>query len=470
MTEQTISAVAGEAPVREAGQEHAAPSALPAETEGAGARAPVGLLGAWLTLLLLVPDRYTLPEGANIAVRPHHAVLAVLLLVVARRFVRGEGVRVGRAAVVLALPAAAGASLLSNLPGLGTAETAAGVRAFGEVCSLALVVLLTATIGPNARQRRALVTLVVGLLVVGSFLGFREAATGRRALDGLDRTVPVLGVETFSATGARATANPFATQPAGFQWRSGRIRVAGPSRHAIEFSVVMAFAVALAAGLAVGSRGARRGLAVAAAASAAAALPLALARSGVVGLAAAAAAAVLVARDRVRTGLLAVAAAGLLVVVVVVAQPAATEALVSVFTQSRDDPSVAARTADYAEIDRAVGTRPWLGLGIGQWESYRTPFGAQLLFDNQYLLSAEETGLLGALALVAVFVAAVSTGLRWCRRAGPERPLAVGVLATLVAFVVVSATFDALYFSQAASLFMFAFGLSCAAVAEEPLA
>jgi hypothetical protein len=434
-------------------------------------RAPLGLLGLWLATLLLVPDRFTLPKGANVAVRPHHAVLAVLFVVVVRRAAGRRPVRFGPASVVLVLPVVAGASLLYNLGDLDAARTAAGVRAFGEVVTLASIVLLTAAVAPDRRQRRQLLGGVVVLLLVGAGFGYWEASSGQRALDGLPDIVPILGVETFSATGAKATADPFAPARSSFQRRAGRNRVAGITRHAIEFSVVMAFGVALAAALAAGASSfGGRALGAAAALTMAAALPLALARTGVVGLAAAAGVVVMVARRRMRTALLLATLAVLLGVVVHVLQPGATDALAGVVAGSRSDSSVEARTADYGEIDRAVGSSPVLGLGVGQWESYRTPFGRQLLFDNQYLLTAEETGLAGLLALVVVFVTAIAVARRWCRRAVGERPLAVGVLAAIVAFVVVSATFDSLYFSQAASLFMFLFGLSCVGVTEDEVA
>jgi hypothetical protein len=447
-----------------------APVAAEVETQQPGlpSRLPLGLLGLWLTTLVLVPDRFTLPKGANVAVRPHHAVLGVLLVVLVREAARGRTVHFGPASVVLVLPLAAGVSLLHNLGDLDAARTAAGLRAFGEVATLAAIVLLTAAVAPDRRQRRQLIGGVVALLLVGSGFGYWEASTGQRALDGLPDLVPLLGVETFSATGAKATADPFAPPRSSFQRRAGRNRVAGTTRHAIEFSVVMAFGVALAAALAASTSSlGGRALGGAAALTMAAALPLALARSGVLALVVAAAVVVLVARRRIRTALVLAAVALLLGAVVNVLQPAATDALVGVVAESRSDSSVEARTADYGEIDRAVGTSPWLGLGVGQWESYRTPFGRQLLFDNQYLLTAEETGLIGLLALVVVFAAAVTVAGRWCRRAVSERPLAVGVLAALVAFVVVSATFDSLYFSQVASLFMLLFGLACVAVTED---
>jgi O-antigen ligase len=151
---------------------------------------------------------------------------------------------------------------------------------------------------------------------------------------------------------------------------------------------------------------------------------------------------------------------------VVNVQPRAAEALRLVFVRSSDDSSVEARTADYREVDRAVGGDVWAGHGIGQWETYRTPFGRQLLFDNQYLLTAEETGVLGLVAFAALLATAFRTALRWVRTASGERTIAVAVLACLGSFAVMSATFDALYFSQAASLFMFLFGIASAAAGD----
>lgn len=428
-------------------------------------RLPVRLLGVWLALLLLVPDRFTLPQGANVAVRPHHAVLGLLLVVVARRFSQGEAMRFGPAVVALLLPAVSAVSVVQNLGRLAPDETAAGMRALGEIAMLALVVLLTVAVAPDRRHRRQLVVVVVVALTIAAGLGIWEAATGQRALDGLDDVVPILGVETFSATGARA-AEPFVDADLPFQDRLGMNRITGASRHAIEFSVVMCTGMVLALALSARTWHAGRRLLLRAAAGAMAiALPLALARSGAVAVAVVGVVVVAVAgRGRRLRAALATGGAGLvLLAAAMVFQPQATNGLVEVFLSSREDSSVAARTSDYGEIDRAVGTAPWLGRGIGQWESYRTPFDRQLLFDNQYLLSAEETGVIGVLAFGAVLAVAIAVAGRWVRCGGPERALAVGTLGLVVAFAVVSATFDALYFSQAASLFMFLFGLACTA-------
>jgi O-antigen ligase len=79
------------------------------------------------------------------------------------------------------------------------------------------------------------------------------------------------------------------------------------------------------------------------------------------------------------------------------------------------DSSISTRTSDYAFVDPFIRDSPWLGFGPGAFlPRFR-------LLDNQYLLSLVEMGLIGLLAVIAVFGAIV-----WLGRGGRRRFAADG--------------------------------------------
>jgi polysaccharide biosynthesis protein PslJ len=111
--------------------------------------------------------------------------------------------------------------------------------------------------------------------------------------------------------------------------------------------------------------------------------------------------------------------------------------------------STASRTSAYGSATAYVAQHPWLGRGFGT-------FLPQTYFftDNQYLLTLIETGIIGLLALVALFVTGWFVGRSAYHAAvHPEaRDLAQSLVASVAAAGVAFATFDALSFSIAAGL------------------
>ena len=121
----------------------------------------------------------------------------------------------------------------------------------------------------------------------------------------------------------------------------------------------------------------------------------------------------------------------------------------NLFVSIGSDSSSASRTKAYSAAGFYISQHPWFGRGLGT-------FLPQTYFyiDNQYLTSLIETGIIGLLALLALFATGWLTA-RAARRmtADPEARHLAQCLAACVAVAAVSfATYDALSFSLASGL------------------
>ena len=143
--------------------------------------------------------------------------------------------------------------------------------------------------------------------------------------------------------------------------------------------------------------------------------------------------------------------------------------LASFFTGASSDPSVAYRTHDYPVAEAAWRSAPWFGHGPGSW----LPSDPLNIFDNEYLTSAVELGIVGVLVLL-VFVACPAIIAIAARRLSADQDLRLlcGALAA-AAFVapVCSLTFDSLSFPMFVNVYTLVIGLigACSrlAVAEQ---
>jgi len=148
-------------------------------------------------------------------------------------------------------------------------------------------------------------------------------------------------------------------------------------------------------------------------------------------------------RRYVYAGLVA-AVLGIFVVV-----PRLISTFLSLFAGSGATASTASRTNAYGSAAAYIAHNPWLGRGFGT-------FLPQTYFftDNQYLSTLIETGIIGLLALMALFVTGWFVGRSAYHAAvHPEaRDLAQSLVASVAAAGVAFATFDALSFSIAAGL------------------
>jgi O-antigen ligase len=115
----------------------------------------------------------------------------------------------------------------------------------------------------------------------------------------------------------------------------------------------------------------------------------------------------------------------------------------SLFTNASTDPSISGRTTDYTSSFFYISQRPWFGRGAGTYlpERYR-------ILDNQMLLTTIESGVVGLVALVLLFMGGTALAHRVAKFSpDPEtRHLAYALLPIFVVGFVTSFTFDSLSF------------------------
>lgn len=122
---------------------------------------------------------------------------------------------------------------------------------------------------------------------------------------------------------------------------------------------------------------------------------------------------------------------------------------------SNSDSSTQARTVKYSAIVPYLKEHPLFGRGFGT-------FTPDLYFftDNQYMLALAEMGLLGLVALLALFVTGIHHGgaVRRLARTESDRELGQAFFASSLVALVSSATFDSLSFPMFAGMFFLVLG------------
>jgi O-antigen ligase len=221
--------------------------------------------------------------------------------------------------------------------------------------------------------------------------------------------------------------------------RSTLRRVSGTTSHPIEFGVVCAMLLPLAVHLATKARERtqpylRWWLFVGLIATG---LMFSISRSAILG--AAGAGAVLfvgwTGRRRIRA---LVAAVGFLSLIKVIA-PGLLGAFYGLFANIGSDSSIKYRTHDYAIASTEIAKHLWLGRGLGTWYAPK-----HQVFDNQYLLSLVETGVIGLVAFIGIFLAGGYAALRarFMSLDRGERDLGLTLAAMLMVPIIACATFD----------------------------
>lgn len=121
------------------------------------------------------------------------------------------------------------------------------------------------------------------------------------------------------------------------------------------------------------------------------------------------------------------------------------------FANLSADDSIRWRTHDYDTAATEISKNLWLGRGLGTWYAPK-----HQIFDNQYLLTLVETGVLGLVAFLVAFGCGFYAGVRVRLRARDkdDRDLGLTLAACLVVPLIGSATFDLMSFHAA-------IGLSC---------
>ncbi|GAA4811454.1 hypothetical protein GCM10023220_48080 [Streptomyces ziwulingensis] len=122
---------------------------------------------------------------------------------------------------------------------------------------------------------------------------------------------------------------------------------------------------------------------------------------------------------------------------------------------SNSDSSTQARTVKYSAIVPYLKEHPLFGRGFGT-------FTPDLYFftDNQYMLTLAELGLLGIVALLALFITGIHHGgaVRRLARTESDRELGQAFFASSLVALVISATFDSLSFPMFAGIFFLLLG------------
>ncbi|MEU1879484.1 O-antigen ligase family protein [Streptosporangium sp. NPDC020072] len=132
-----------------------------------------------------------------------------------------------------------------------------------------------------------------------------------------------------------------------------------------------------------------------------------------------------------------------------IAVPGLINTFYNLFANAGSDDSIQYRTHDYDVAAYELAKHLWLGRGMGTWYAPK-----HQVFDNQYLLSAVETGLLGIGAVVAMFVCGIYSALR-ARHLSTDpavRDLALTLASCLVVPLIGAATFDLMSFATVTGL------------------
>jgi O-antigen ligase len=135
--------------------------------------------------------------------------------------------------------------------------------------------------------------------------------------------------------------------------------------------------------------------------------------------------------------------------------------LASFFGGAQNDDSVRARVMDYPVAEQLVREAPWFGHGGGTY----IPENVLNIFDNQYLKTAVELGLVGVVAMFAFFVVPLIAALVARRRSSdPELRLLCAALAgASLSATVCSLTFDSLSFPMFSNVHALVIGMIGAA-------
>jgi O-antigen ligase len=396
----------------------------------------------------------TRADGATVA-----AIFAIVLLIVPARLVLKYLPLSLTPANVVSLVAALLWLCAQLTLALGAAKGRNPVRtALFAYFTAMLATYGFATAGPMESDELNLAdhSFVLVVAIVGLALTVCDGVRGYRRLDFLLRTL-VVGGAVIAVVGAlqflfsidltRLMELPilrYTTEGDAFVLeRADLRRVAATTGHPIEFGVTCAMLLPLAAhyALAAGLRGERQLRWWVCTLLIGCGLMFSVSRSGMLSLAVVALVLFLGWPNRWRLRALLVAAGFL--VAIRIAVPGLLGTFVGLFTNLSNDESIQFRTHDYAVAAQQISRHFWLGRGLGTWYAPKYQ-----IFDNQYILSMVETGIVGTVAFAGVFVVASYAALRsrFLSADPVVRNLGLTIAACLLVPLVGSFTFDLLSF------------------------
>ncbi|MFJ5302924.1 O-antigen ligase family protein [Streptomyces sp. NPDC088350] len=402
------------------------------------------ILTGYLVLAFFVPSNLTLPALGGVGTPANVFALLGLLWYLATwlggRVLPAKGTRLPRVAMCV-LAAAVLLSYLANALRESSHEEVLGADRglIGLGVWVALVVLSSAGI----QERSRLETLMRRLVVLGTvvaLIGYYDFFAATNIAD----SIHIPGLHSNSA-GLSAMDRGSFTRP--------RSTTAHPLEFGGMLAILVPFAVHQAFDPVRRHAGALRRWAPVA--IMAGALPLTVSRTSIIG----AFIAILVMVPRWKPqrrwaaiGIVLGSVAGFKVII-----PGLIGTITNLFATflSNSDSSTQARTVKYSAIVPYLSERPWFGRGFGT-------FTPDLYFftDNQYMLTLAETGALGLVALLFLFVTGIHQGgaIRRLARSESDRELGQAFLASALVALVISATFDALSFPMYAGMFFLTLG------------
>jgi O-antigen ligase len=403
-------------------------------TKTLGGSDAVTLLSCYVFLLMIVPS--SLVVGSFGAAGAPSALFAGALLcwyLVLRQnsaFQLDRGKQPMRLAAILFGCSIVATYVSANRSAMSLLQQNAADRGLIVVAGWVAVLLLAADGIRTADRLRTLLRRIVAGATAISVMGMVEFVTG----SDLNKYVVIPGLTVHA-------------QFTDLMNRDGLSRVTATTAQPLEYSAVLAMSLPLAIHQARNAPRAlrlRRWLQVA---LIAVAMPMSVSRSAIFGLAVIAI--VLLPtwpkRDR-RRAYLALLASPLLVWLFA---PGLLGDFGGLFSQIGTDSSSTSRTGAYSASVPFIAHHPWFGQG------FQTFFPQTYFFvDNQYLTSLIETGVVGALALLTLFVTGWLTA-RSARLAAVDaqtRDLAQCLAASVAAAAVSFGTFDGLEFSIAPGL------------------
>jgi len=229
--------------------------------------------------------------------------------------------------------------------------------------------------------------------------------------------------------------------------RDGLSRAVGTTANPLEFGVFCAMMLPLAIHLAFRATRTGRGGALwsTCVVLIGAGLMFSVSRSAILAVTAAGIALLIGWPTRRRVWMVGAGLAFLLVIKIV--SPGLLSTFFELFRNARNDESVQWRTHDYATAHELVSQHLLLGRGLGTWYAPKHE-----VFDNQYLLTLVDVGVIGLVAYLGVFAAALYATIRSRlllsripgERRGElvDRDLALSLAASLVVVLPTFATFD----------------------------
>ena len=309
---------------------------------------------------------------------------------------------------------------------------------------------------PDVEMRGAEIGILMLLGAAGVALLAADGITSRQRLDTFLRWLvvaasltAVIGVVQFTTGFDPSKYLRFPGLEAGasgdsfIDVRSSLRRVEGTAGHPLDFALLMTVMLPLAVHYARSPDEGRRRLAWwGCVAVLIAGNLMSVSRAGVIGIAVCAL--ILIPTWPRRQQLTAVVVAVLGALVVRVAIPGLMGTLLALFNYLGTDPSITHRTGDYSLAAPYIAASPVFGRGFHTWIPLY-----YFIIDNQYLTSLIETGLVGVVAMLAIFVVGLGTAL-WARHLSTDqagRDLALCLAAGLLSAGVTYATFDAFGFS-----------------------